>query len=151
MKLIRGVVACIGLVGLFSAAFLLGDDESSDLLKPGTPFSYKLSKREFNGPAGRTTFTLDVTPVRPHFAVTAVCMLHGEQQSIGRFPLGNVNADVADAPSRFRVICLANEFIDKSLIRIEVRDGKDPRQVRALEIALREAAPEAASTSVERP
>ena len=77
----------------------------------------------------------------------AVCLIQDEQQTIGRFPLGNVNADAADGAVKFRIACLANGFIKKSTIRVEIREKKTNKHVRALELSLRDAVPEVVDTS----
>ncbi len=112
--------------------------EPSGRAETNTFCTYTLSKHEFVS-AGRTSFTLDVNPKRTDTVVTALCELHDEQQGIGRFPLGNVNSNVADSPVRFLVVCLANAYIDKTKIRVEIRDEKTKKNVGVLELSLRDA------------
>jgi hypothetical protein len=130
-----------------SWALLLRAEEASGIADDKTPYTYKFSKREF-GSARRTSFTLDVKPSLPDLMVVAECFLQDEQQTIGRFPLGNVNADTTDAGVKFRINCLANGFIKKSTIRVEIREKKTNKHVRALELSLRDAVPEVVDTSV---
>ena len=149
MKRMLGSVICLGLATICSAALLLGADDATGVADGKNPCTYKLSKLEFNS-AGRTTFTLDVKPKRPDLVVTAWCTLQDEQQSIGRFALGNVQADAADGAVKFRIACLAKAYIDKSTIRVEIRDKKTNQQVAALELFLRDAVPAEAGTSVKQ-
>jgi len=148
MKHILGSVTCVALAAICSAALLRGDDEASGTSNQSAPYNYKFSKHEFST-AGRTNFTLDVTLKRPDLVVAAWCDLRDEQQQgIGRFSLGNVNAHDADAPVRFRINCLANAYINKSTIRVEIREKKTNKHVGVLEISLRDAVPEVVRTSV---
>ena len=150
MKRILGWVICLVVAMIYSKALLLSADEATGIADEKTPYTYKISKHEFGG-VGRTSFTLDVKPSRPDLMVLAECYLLDEQQSIGRFPLGNVNADVADAAVKFRINCLANGFIKRSTIRVEIREKKTKKHVRALEISLRDAVPEVVGTSGREP
>lgn len=148
MKRILGSVTCLALAAIGSVALLRGNDEASETSKQSTPYSYKFSKHGF-GTAGRTNFNLDVTLSRPDLIVAAVCDVRDEkQQGIGRFSLGNVNADDADAPVRFRISCLANTYINKSTIRVEIRERKTKKHIGVLEVSLRDAEPKVVGTSV---
>ena len=143
MIVIRGLVVCLGAVTLCTAVFLFGDDAPSGKANPEELFSYKFSKHVI-GQSGRITISLEVKPNRRDLVVSAVCSVRNEKQGIGQFPLGNVNANVVDAPVRFRIMCLDDSFIDKSTIRLEILDAKTNKQVGGIDaLSLRDAVPEA--------
>jgi len=50
---------------------------------------------------------------------------------------------------RFRINCLANAYINKSTIRVEIREKKTHKDVGVLEISLRDAVLEVVSTPVQ--
>ena len=149
MKRFLGWVICWGLATICSATLLLGAEEATDIADDKTPCTYKFSKHEFVG-VPRTSFILVVKPNRSDLIVQAECKIEDEQQSIGRFPLANINPDVADAAVKFRISCLANAYIEKSMIRVEIREKKTNKQVRVLEISLRDAVSEVVETSVKK-
>jgi hypothetical protein len=132
MKRILGWILCLVVATIFSGALLLRAEEAPGIADEKTPYMYKFSKREFES-VGRTSFTLEVKPSRPDLMVVAVCFLQDEQQTTGRFPLGNVNAD---------------GFIKKSTIRVEIREKQTNKHVRALELSLQDAVPEVVGNSV---
>ena len=144
MKRILSSVACLSLALIYTATLLLGADQDASVSDENTPCTYTLSKHEFES-ARRTSFTLEVSPKRADVVVTALCELQDEQQGIGRFPLGNVNTNVADAPVRFIVACLANAYIDKSTLLVEIREKETDVYVGSLKLSLRDAVPEATS------
>lgn len=146
MKRILASVACLSLAAIYAATLLLGADQKTGISDEDNPCTYTLSKHEFGG-ASRTSFTLDVKPKRADVAVTALCELEDEQQAIGKFWLGNLNSNVDDAPVRFFIGCLANTCIDKSTIRVVIREEKTTEYVGSFKISLRDAVPEASSTS----
>lgn len=138
MKRILGSVICLGFATIYLATLLMGADEVNGAPDGKTTYTCKLLKREYESEK-RATFTLEVTTKRDDLIVSAVCHLQEDQQSIGYFPLANVNTDVADAAVRFRINCLANTFIKTSSIRVEIREKKSSKQISAREISLRDA------------
>lgn len=148
MKRILRSVTCIVFAAFCSAALLHGDEEAAGPSKQKTPYTYKFTKHEFNS-ASRTNFNLDVTLNRPDLVVTAWCDLRDDQQQpIGRFALANANAHDADAPVRFHIKCLAKPYIDKSTLRVEIREKKTNKHVGVLEVPLRDAVAEVVTTPV---
>lgn len=143
-------VACFFLAVIWTAALSLGADQAGGISDDTTPFTYTLWKHKFDR-VGRTSFTLEVKPKRTESEVTAMCELRDGQDIIGRFPLGNVNAQEAGAPVRFRVACLANAYIDHSRIRVEIQEKGTLKHVGSLQIYLRDAVPEPANPKDRKP